>query len=58
MVKKIKCGRCGSIKISINIDTLVTTYRCLNCGNISNVDVDKELEMMYKKDKKKFLNGK
>ncbi|MBU2633896.1 MAG: hypothetical protein KJ674_01485 [Nanoarchaeota archaeon] len=57
MVQKIKCGKCGSTNISLKIDGLVTIYHCHNCNNINAVDVDKELDKMYKKDKKKFLKN-
>jgi len=55
MVKKIKCSKCGSTNISINVGGLVTTYHCHNCNNVNAINVDKELNNMYKKDKKKFL---
>ncbi|MFH1209663.1 MAG: hypothetical protein V1663_02650 [archaeon] len=55
MVKKIRCAKCGSTKIFVNVDSLITTYRCNTCGNISTIMVDKELERMYKKDKKKIV---
>jgi len=56
IVKKIKCAKCKSTNIYVNVDALITTYKCNNCGNISIIMVDKELEKMYKKEKKKIMN--